>query len=83
MFRFIAQPFDETRMGKDDTDAAYRYFEELIKPIVEETKRFYKGYMVGMTQSNQTICEPILLPRICSMVANAVYEQLSKEMVEK
>lgn len=79
MFRFIAQSFDET--GKEDMETANRYFQELIKPIVEEMKRFYKGYMVGMAQNNQTICESIQLPRICSIVANAVYEQLSKEML--
>ena len=81
MFRFITHPFDE--MGKEDMETAGRYFQELIKPIVEEMKRFYKGYMVGMAQNNHTICEPIQLPRICSLVFNGVEEELRKEMLNK
>ena len=79
MFRFITYPFDE--MGREDMDTADRYFKELIKPIVEETKRFYKEFMVGMAQNNQTICEPVQLPRICSIVFNGVEEELRKEML--
>lgn len=81
MFKFITHPFDE--MGKADIETADRYFKELIKPVVEEMKRFYKGYMVGMAQNNQTICEPIQLPRICSVVFNGVTEELEKEMLNK
>ena len=79
MFRFITRPLDE--LYKDDIETANKYFKELIKPIVEEMKRFYKGYMVGMVQNNQTICEPIQLPRICSLVFNSVEEELRKEML--
>jgi hypothetical protein len=78
MFEFITHPFDE--MGKEDMETANRYFKELIKPVVEEMKRFYKGYMVGMAQNNQTICEPIQLPRICKLVFNGVEEELKKEI---
>ena len=81
MFKYITHPFDE--MGKEDMETADRYFKELIKPIVEEMKRFYKGYMVGMAQNNQTICEDIQLPRICSSVFNSVEEELRKEMLDK
>ena len=81
MFEFITHPFDE--MGKEDIETADRYFKELIKPVVEETKRFYKGYMVGMAQNNQTICEPLLLPRICSLVFNEVKKELDKEMLHE
>ena len=79
MFEFITKQFDET--NREDMETADRYFKELIKPIVEEMKRFYKGYMVGMAQNNQTICEPIQLPRICKIVFNGVEEELEKEML--
>ena len=80
MFEYITKQFDNG-MSCEDIDAAQRYFKELIKPIVEEMKRFYKGYMTGMTQNNQTICEPVQLPRICSLVFNEVEEELRKEML--
>ena len=79
MFKFITHHFDE--MGKEDMETADRYFKELVKPVVEETKRFYKGFMVGMAQNNQTICEPLQLPRICSMVFNEVQKELEKEIL--
>ena len=82
MFEFITKQFDDG-MSREDIGAAQRYFKELIKPIIEETKRFYKGYMVGMAQNNQTICEHIQLPRICRIVFNTVEEELRKEMLHE
>ncbi len=77
MFSFITKQFDNG-MSCEDIETADRYFKELIKPIVEEMKRFYKGCMVGMAQNNYTICESVQLPRICGMVFNEVEKELEK-----
>ena len=79
MFQFITHPFNG--MSEEDLEISERYFKELIKPIVNEVTRFYKGYMVGMAQNNQTICEPIQLPRVCQIVFNRVEEELKKEIL--
>lgn len=69
-------------MDSIDLKIADNSFHYLIKPIVEEMKRFYKGYMVSMAKNNMTICEPIQLPRICRTVFAAVEEQLKQEMLK-
>lgn len=69
-------------MNSTELGIANESFHYLIKPIVEEMKRFYKGYMVSMARNNMTICEPVQLPRICTMVFAAVEEQLKQEMLK-
>lgn len=68
-------------MNSTELEIANESFYYLIKPIVEEMKRFYKGYMVSMARNNMTICESVQLPRICTMVFAAVQEQLELEML--